>query len=71
MFLESNIDRLTETNTNAGSTLRQIAFDKSIMRQLNNTLYSERVKQYQGVHNLKEEDKSFSEQQLIDFFKDL
>ena len=69
VFLKPNIDRLTETNTNAGSTLRQIAFDKSIMRQLNNTLYSERVKKYQIAHNLKEDDYSFSEQQLIDFFK--
>ncbi len=69
VFLKPNIDRLTETNTNAGSTLRQIAFDKSIMRQLNNTLYSERVKKYQIAHNLKEDDFSFSEQQLIDFFK--
>ncbi|CAG36744.1 unknown protein [Desulfotalea psychrophila LSv54] len=39
------------------------------MRQLNNTLYSERVKKYQVAHNLKEDDYSFSEQQLIDFFK--
>jgi len=69
VFLKPNIDRLTETNTNAGSTLRQIAFDKSIMRQLNNTLYSERVKKYQVEHSLKEDDYSFSEQQLIDFFK--
>lgn len=69
VFLEPNIDRLVETNTNAGSTLRQIAFDKSIMRQLNNTLYSERVKKYQIAHDLKEDDYSFSEQQLIDFFK--
>ncbi len=69
IFLEPNIDRLTETNTNAGSTLRQIAFDKSIMRQLNNTLYSERVKKFQVEHDLKEDNYSFSEQQLIDFFK--
>lgn len=68
-FLNPDIDRLTETNTNAGSALRQIAFDKSIMRQLNNTLYSERVKKYQESHDLKEDDYSFSEQQLIDFFK--
>lgn len=68
-FLDPNIDRLTETNTNAGSSLRQIAFDKSIMRQLNNTLYAERVKRYQEEHKLTEDDFSFSEQQLIDFFK--
>lgn len=69
IFLNPNIDRLTETNTNAGSNLRQIAFDKSIMRQLNNTLYFERVKKYQQEHNLKEDDYTFSEQQLIEFFK--
>ena len=69
VFLNPNVDRLTETNTNAGSSLRQIAFDKSIMRQLNNTLYSERVKKYQIEHDLKEDDYSFSEKQLIDFFK--
>ncbi len=69
VFVNPNIDRLTETNTNAGSTLRQIAFDKSIMRQLNNTLYLERVKKYQAAHGLSENNFSFSEQQLIDFFK--
>jgi hypothetical protein len=69
IFVEPNVDILTETNTNAGSTLRQIAFDKSIMRQLNNTLYLERVKKYQLAHNLNEDNYSFSEQQLVDFFK--
>lgn len=69
VFLNPNIDRLTETNTNAGSTLRQIAFDKSIMRQLNNTLYSERVKKYQHDHKLGDDDFTFSEQQLVDYFK--
>ena len=69
VFLNPNVDRLTETNTNAGSNLRQIAFDKSIMRQLNNTLYSERIKKYQEAHNLKDDDYTFSEQQLVEYFK--
>lgn len=69
LFLNPDIDRLIETNTNAGSTLRQIAFDKSIMSQLNNTLYAERVKKYQQDHTLNDDDFSFSEQQLIDYFK--
>jgi hypothetical protein len=69
LFLNPNIDRLTETNTNAGSTLRQIAFDKSIMRQLNNTLYNERIKEYQKLHNLSEDCYDFSEQQVVDQFK--
>ncbi|MCK4386599.1 MAG: HNH endonuclease [Candidatus Pacebacteria bacterium] len=69
MFIQPDIDRLTETNTNAGSILRQIAFDKSIMRQLNNTLYSERVKKYQEDFNLDSDNFSFSEQQLIEHFR--
>lgn len=69
IFLNPDIDRLTETNTNAGSALRQVAFDKSIMRQLNSTLYYERIKKYQEDHNLLEDDYSFSEQQLVEYFK--
>ena len=69
LFLNPDIDRLTETNTNAGSILRQIAFDKSIMRQLNNTLYFERIKRYQSEHELNEENFDFSEQQLVEYFK--
>ncbi len=69
LFIDPDINRLTETNTNAGSTLRQIAFDKSIMRQLNNTLYLEKVKKYQNDHNLAEDDFNFSEQDLIEYFR--
>jgi len=69
VFLNPNVDRLIETNTNAGSTLRQIAFDKSIMRQLNNVLYKERIRKYQEDFNLAEDDLSFSEQELVEYFK--
>lgn len=69
VFLNPDIDRLIETNTNAGSTLRQIAFDKSIMRQLNNVLYAERIKKYQLDFKLAGDDFSFSESQLVDYFK--
>ncbi len=69
LFINPDVKRLTDTNTNAGSTLRQIAFDKSIMRQLNDTLYADKIKQYQKDHNLKDDDFSFSEQQLVDYFK--
>jgi len=69
LFLDPNVDRLTETNTNAGSNLRQIAFDKSIMRQLNNTLYLERIRRYQKDHGLLEDNFDFSEQQLVEYFK--
>lgn len=69
LFINPNIDRLTETNTNAGSSLRQIAFDKSIMRQLNNTLYFERIRKFQIDHNLTEDNFDFSEEQIVEYFK--
>ena len=58
-----------ETNLNAGKKLRQIAFDKAIVRQLHDTLYAERIKKYQADHGLDEDNFDFSEQQLIDYFK--
>lgn len=69
LFLQTDIDRMIETNTTAGSKLKQIAFDKSIVRQLHDTLYSERIKKYQIDHNLNEDDFTFSEANLVDYFK--
>lgn len=69
VFVEPDIERLIETNTNAGSKLKQIAFDKSIVRQLHDTLYAEKIKQYQLDHNLENDDYSFSEQNIVDYFK--
>lgn len=69
LFVKPDVNRLIETNRNAGSSLRQIAFDRAVMRQLNDTLYKERVRQYQIAHHLGEDDRSFSEQQLCNFFK--
>ncbi len=69
LFINPNVDRLIETNTNAGSSLRQIAFDKSIMRQLNNTLYNETIIKYQKDHGLSSDCYDFSEEQLVEYFK--
>ena len=69
VFIEPDIERLIETNTNAGSKLKQIAFDKSIIRQLHNTLLHEKIVEYQNAHNLSPDDYSFSEQDLVEFFK--
>lgn len=69
LFIKPDIDRLITTNTNAGSKLRQIAFDKSIMRQLHDTLYADRIRKYQQDHHLEENDYTFSEQQLVEYFK--
>ncbi len=69
LFIDPDIERLIETNTNAGSKLKQIAFDKAIVRQLHDTLYSERLRKYQIDHKLSLDDYSFSEQQVVEYFK--
>lgn len=69
LFIEPDIDRLIETNTIAGSKLKQIAFDKAIVRQLHDTLYAERLRKYQVDHLLDDDDFNFSEQNLVDYFK--
>lgn len=69
VFINPNVDRLTETNTNAGSKLKQIAFDKSIVRQLHETLYAETLTRYQKEHSLSGDDFSFSEQNVVDHFR--
>lgn len=69
IFINTDVDRMIETNTVAGSKLKQIAFDKSIVRQLHDTLYSERIRQYQLEHGKTDDDLSFSESELVEYFK--
>lgn len=69
LFLNPNVERLIETNTNAGSTLKQVAFDKAIMQQLNDVLYKETIEQYRKEKELADDDLSFSEQDLINYFR--
>jgi hypothetical protein len=69
VFIEPNVERLIMTNTNAGSKLKQIAFDKSILNQLHDQLYADKIQQYRQEHGLNDDDYSFSEKSLIDHFK--
>lgn len=69
LFIEPDVQRLITTNTNAGSKLKQVAFDRSIMHQLSNTLYGERMRRYQAEHNMASDCYSFSEQNLVSYFK--
>ena len=69
IFLEPDLDVLLTANTNAGGKLRQVAFDAAVMRHLGSTLYAERVKQYKAMRGLSEDDYSFSEADLVRFFK--
>lgn len=69
VFLEPNEDVLREANTNAGSKLRQVAFDAAVMRHLGSSLYVDRVKKFQSMRSLQPDDYSFSERDLVKFFK--
>ena len=69
VFVKPSVNTLVQANTNAGSVLRQVAFDKAVMRHLGSTLYGDRLKQYQTMHSLQEDDFSFSEQDLVRHFR--
>lgn len=69
VFLEPDTNVLLLANTNAGGKLRQVAFDAAVMRYLGSSLYIDRVKKYQGMRGLAEDDYSFSEQDLVKFFR--
>ncbi len=69
VFVNPSVDVLIETNTNAGSRLRQVAFDKATMRHLGSTLYDDRLQQFQKMQGLLEDDFSFSEQNLVHHFR--
>ena len=69
VFVDPSVNVLIQTNTNAGSSLRQVAFDKAVMRHLGSTLYGDRLKQFQTMHGLSDDDFSFSEQDLVHHFR--
>lgn len=69
VFINPDVDVLLTANTNAGTTLRQVAFDKSVQRHLGSALYVDRVERYKKELGLAEEDFSFSERDLVKFFK--
>ncbi|MBM3127185.1 MAG: HNH endonuclease [Chloroflexi bacterium] len=69
VFINPDIDILLKTNFNAGTSLRQVAFDKSVQRHLGNTVYVQRVERYQAEHNLAEDHFGFSESDLVKYFR--
>lgn len=68
VFINPDIDKLRKSNLNAGTKLRQVAFDKSVQRNLGSTIYLERVKRYQAAKGLSYDCLSFSEKDLINFY---
>lgn len=69
VFVNPDLDVLLTTNTNAGTSLRQVAFDKSVQRHLGSALYLDRVGRFQKERNLADDDFTFSEKDLVRHFK--
>lgn len=69
IFLNPNLDILLTTNTNAGTSLRQVAFDKSVQRHLGSALYIDRVERYQRERGLSSDDYNFSERDLMNYYR--
>lgn len=69
VFLNPNLDVLLETNTNAGTSLRQVAFDWATQRYLGSQLYWEKIDHFREATGRLNDDLSFSEQDLVNFFR--
>jgi hypothetical protein len=69
IFVQPDTNVLLDANTNAGGKLRQVAFDVAIMRHLGSTLYLERINQYRKMRGLADDNYSFSEEDLVRFFR--
>jgi HNH endonuclease len=69
VFLQPDLKVLLQANTNAGDTLKQVAFDMAVKRHLGSSLYRERLGEYRLAKGLPDGDESFSEQHLVSHFK--
>lgn len=69
VFLNPNLDTLLTTNTNAGTVLRQIAFDKSVQRHLGSALFLDRLERYRKDRGLPPDAEGFSEKDLVNHFR--
>ena len=69
VFIDPDIDVLLTANTHAGTTLRQVAFDKSVQRSLGSSLLANRMDRYRRDLGKPDDDESFSERDLVNHFK--
>jgi hypothetical protein len=69
LFFEPDEKVLLQANTNAGTTLRQVAFDQATQRFLGSQLYWEKIDFFREETHRPPEDLTFSEQDLVNFFR--
>lgn len=69
VFIDPDPDTLITANTNAGTTLKQVAFDKSVQRHLGSSLYQDRLERFQKETGRAADDLGFWERDLANHFK--
>ncbi len=69
IFVDPEEQVLLTANTNAGTTLRQVAFDKSIQRRLGSSILLDRMDRYRDEKDLPSDFEDFSEKELVEHFK--
>lgn len=69
VFVDPDEELLLTANTNAGTTLRQVAFDKSVQRRLGSSILIDRIELYKKDKGLSDEVEDFSEKDLVEHFK--
>ncbi len=69
VFVNPDLDILLTANTNAGTTLRQVAFDKSVQRSLGSVLLADRMQRYRTDCGLPDDSEAFSEKDLLSHFR--
>lgn len=69
IFVDPDPDLLLTANTHAGTTLRQVAFDKATQRHLGASILRDRIERFRTDRNHPDDYSSFTEQQLVDHFR--
>jgi hypothetical protein len=69
IFVNPDEQLLLTANTNAGTTLRQVAFDKSVQRRLGSSILLDRIARFREDRGLSPDNEDFSERTLVEHFK--
>lgn len=69
IFIDPDTDVLITTNANAGTNLRQVAFDKSTQRFLGASILGDRIERFLTDKGKSPGDEHFSEKDLVEHFR--
>jgi hypothetical protein len=69
LFIDPDSDVLITTNANAGTNLRQVAFDKSTQRFLGASILGDRIDRFSKDKGRSSGDEQFSEKDLVEHFR--